>query len=340
MTTKTNKAQSLKKVIEEVKTKADNLKQHNKEAAEHLSEGFSYGTSFDQPEFNAEIYEMHPPEAAAILKYRNSIIEGDSHIKTNRRIDPRIVERIKNEILNNDWYEESANVAFNKEGTLIDGQHTLAGIVAANKPTKVLVKTGCRNRSVQKIDISRSRTLGQRLKFSGELPIEESDVTSKFRADMAGLILRSEIDLTGKKIKKNHVIDRAWYSDKKVIDTHNLHKSGIDYFVKNRTNQTGLKKNGIYAPLVKAFNKHPKKVKEFYVRFLNKKVAGESNNAPRVLRNLVDTINQLKASKEIDGDVYKQLMNGRSEIKFWFNQTSRALDCFINDKTYNPNIKK
>jgi len=334
MKTKTNKGADLRKAIEDTKAKAENLKNHVKESQNHLDNGFSDDSSFAQKEFNAEVYEMSPTEALDILKYRNSIIKDDEQFNTNRRIDPRIVERIKDEILNDDWFEEAANVAFNQEGTLIDGQHTLAGIIAANTTVKVLLKTGCRAKAVQKIDVSRVRTLGQRLKFSGALPLNESDAVSKFRADMAGLICRPS---------KNGVLegDRNWFSDAKIIKAHNLNIEGIDYFVKNGVKTTGLKKNGIFAPMVKAYKNNPEKVKQFYNKFLNKKIKIDGrNNAPTKLRNLVDTVNKLKSTKAIDGDVYKQLMNGRSEIKFWFKETSNALDCFINNKTYNPNFKK
>ena len=333
MKTKTSKGADLRKAIEDTKAKAENLKNHVKESQNHLDNGFSDDSSFAQKEFNAEVYEMSPTEALDILKYRNSIIKDDEQFNTNRRIDPRIVERIKDEILNDDWYEEAANVAFNQEGTLIDGQHTLAGIIAANTTVKVLLKTGCRAKAVQKIDVSRVRTLGQRLKFSGALPLNESDAVSKFRADMAGLICRKSKDGT-------LTNDRNWFSDAKVIKAHNSNIEGIDYFVKNAVKTTGLKKNGIYAPMVKAYKNNPEKVKQFYNKFLNKDVKIDGrNNAPKKLRNLVDTVNKLKSTKAIDGDVYKQLMNGRSEIKFWFKETSNALDCFINNKTYNPNFK-
>ena len=341
MKTKTNKGADLRKAIEDTKAKAENLKNHVKESQNHLDNGFSDDSSFAQKEFNAEVYEMSPTEALDILKYRNSIIKDDEQFNTNRRIDPRIVERIKDEILNDDWFEEAANVAFNQEGTLIDGQHTLAGIIAANTTVKVLLKTGCRAKAVQKIDVSRVRTLGQRLKFSGALPLNESDAVSKFRADMASLILRSQIDLNGKKRNDGNITDRNWFSDAKIIKSHNSNKLGISYFIKNGVKTTGLKKNGIFAPMVKAYKDNPKEVKAFYCKFLNEsiKIDGK-NNAPTKLRNLVDTVNKLKSTKAIDGDVFKQLMNGRSEIKFWFKETSNALDCFINNKTYNPNFKK
>jgi len=330
-----SKATSLTKVIEDTKVKAKNLKKHIIDSQRHLDAGFSDDSSFAQEEFNAEIYEMSPVEASDILKYRNSIIKDDEQLNTNRRIDPRIVERIKDEILNNDWYEEAANVAFNKEGTLIDGQHTLAGIIAANTTVKVLLKTGCRAKAVQKIDVSRVRNLGQRLKFSGALPLNESDAISKFRADMAGLICRPS---------KNGILggDRNWFSDAKVIKAHNSNIEGIDYFVKNAVKTTGLKKNGIFAPMVKAYKNNPKKVKDFYNKFLSKDVKNVDckNNSPIKLRNLVNTINQLKSTKTVDGNVYKQIMNGRSEIKFWFKETTRAVDCFINNKTYTPSFKR
>jgi len=344
MNTKTkNRTSGLLKAVKDsklvIRNEARKLKQHAKAVATHFEKGFSDGTGFEQSEFGVEVFNMTPAEAMDILKHRNSIVKDNTHIQTNRRIDERIVERIKNELLNDDWFFESAHVSFNQDGTIIDGQHTLAGIAAAGKEAPVLLKTGCRNKSVQKIDVSRSRTTGQRLKFSGAFPLDESDVSSKFRADIAGLILRSTISLTGKKKKNGKLEDRSWYSDKQVIASHNEHKAGINYFLKNKSPKRGFKKIGLMAPLVLAFKDNPKKAKDFYNRFLNPNVKCDSRNtSPIGLRNLVDSVLRLKASKEIDGNLFSKLMKGRSEVSFWFAEATRAVECFINNKTYTPNV--
>jgi len=339
MTTKTKKGNALLKAVIATKKTIENVKKHSKDISTHLKKGFSDGSDFAQSKFGVEVFNMTPAEAMDILKHRNSIVKDDAHIQTNRRIDLRIVNRIKEELLGNDWFYESANVAFNKDGILIDGQHTLAGIVAAGKEAKVLIKTGCRNKSVQKIDVSRPRTTGQRLKFSGAFPIDESDVASKFRADISGLVLRSQITLDGKKVKNGSLQDRSWYNDKQTIKTHNDNKEGIDYFLKNKSPKRGFQKIGLIAPLVLAFKDNPKKAKDFYNRFLNPNVKCDSRNtSPIKLRNLVDSILRLKASKEIDGNLFGKLMDGRSEVKFWFVEATRAVECFINSKTYTPGI--
>lgn len=323
MKTKTKTSQ----IIKEAKKEISNVKRHAKQVAAHFGKGFSDGSGFAQEEFGVEVFNMTPAEAMDILKHRNSIIQDDSLINTNRRIDPRIVDRIKNELLNDDWFFESAHVSFNKDGILIDGQHTLAGIAAAGKEAPVLLKYGCRNKAVQKIDVSRSRTLGQRLKFSGAFPLTESDSASKFRADIAGLIIRG--------LKT----DRSWFSDKQVIETHDKNKAGIDYFLANKSPKASLKKIGIMTPLVLAFKDNPKKAKDFYNRFLNPNVKCDSRNtSPTRLRSLVNRILDLKASKEIDGDIYGRLMNGRSEVKFWLKETTKAIQCFIDNKTYTPSF--
>lgn len=344
MTTKTkNRKSGLLKAVKDskliIKNEARKLKQHAKAVAAHLEKGFSDGSDFAQSEFSVEVFNMTPAEAMDILKHRNSIVENNTHIQTNRNIDERIVERIKNELENDDWFFESAHIAFNQDGILIDGQHTLAAIVAAGKEAPVLLKTGCRNKAVQKIDVSRSRTVGQRLKFSGALPMTESDVASKFRAEIAGLILRSQISLRGKKQKMGTLADRSWYSDKLVLASHKKNRKGIDYFLKNKSPKRGFKKIGLMAPLVLAFKDNPKKAKDFYNRFLNPNVKCDSRNtSPIRLRNLVDSVLRLKASKEIDGNLFGKLMKGRSEVSFWFAEATRAVECFINNKTYTPNV--
>jgi len=343
MTTTTDKSKALLKAVIETKKTIENVKQHSKNVKAHLKKGFSDGNGFKQSEFGVEVFNMTPAEAMDILKHRNSIVKDDTHIQTNRRIDPRIVNRIKNELQGDDWFFESANVAFNKDGIMIDGQHTLAGIVAAGKEAKVLLKTGCRNKSVQKIDVSRSRTTGQRLKFSGEFPVDESDVASKFRADIAGLVLRSQITLDGNKVKKGSLQDRAWYNDKQIIKTHKQNKEAIDYFLKNRSSKKGYKSIGLLAPLVIAFKDNPEKVKNFYSKFLNVNVKIRSRNtSPLRMNGLAETVLLVKASSktsEVGARVFKKLMHGHSEIKFWFTEMTNAVEAFITNKTYTPDVK-
>jgi hypothetical protein len=343
MTTKTKKENALLKAVIETKKTIEDVKQHSKNITAHLKKGFSDGCDFAQSEFGVEVFNMTPAEAMDILTHRNSIVKDDAHIQTNRRIDPRIVNRIKNELQGDDWFFESANVAFNKDGILIDGQHTLAGIVAAGKEAEVLLKTGCRNKSVQKIDVSRSRTTGQRLKFSGEFPVDESDSSSKFRADMAGLVLRSQIGLNGTKKKKGCLGDRAWYNDKQIIKTHNENKEAIDYFLKNKSSKKGFKSIGLLAPLVIAFKDNPEKVKNFYSKFLNVNVKIRSRNtSPLRMNGLAETVLLVKASSktsEVGARVFKKLMHGHSEIKFWFTEMTNAVEAFINNKTYTPDVK-
>ena len=104
-------------------------------------------SDFTQSDFTVEVFRMTPNLAKQILQYcnvsygrshgqgaasRQSLLEkvsGDIKFSkgfcTNRTRDERIVSRIKNEVLK-DWFFEASNIAFNKKGMLIDGQHTLS----------------------------------------------------------------------------------------------------------------------------------------------------------------------------------------------------------------------
>ena len=344
----TNKEQKkIQREINAAKEKAANLKIHLKEAQEHLEKGFADGSNFAQNEFNSERYTIDPVEALDILKYRNSLIEANGptrsrtldHIQTNRPQDLRVVERITNEILNDEWFFEAANVMFNKDGTLIDGQHTLAAIVKANKPVEVLLKTGCRNKSVQKIDVSRVRTPAQRMKFAGLFDMAEPQTVTNFRVKISDLILRSQYVVGSTRKKKSSILtDRGWWSDKQILDTHAENKAGIEWFIENMPKSLTFRKASLLAPLVDQFAKHPEKVKDFYHKMIAPEIGIKSKNrSPEKLRKLIDDITMLSGTS-IDSKVLKVIRYGRSEVNFWYQETASAIKAFINNKSYTPKV--
>ena len=164
------------------------------------------------------------------------------------------------------------------------------------------------------------------------LPVEPN-VDSKFRVDVSNLILRSKFTLLGKKIPQaNMLVDRAWYNDKKIVDTCNKYKDHIEYFMNNKSKKVQFRKVSLIAPMVLARSKNQEKAEEFYMKFLNPDLRTSSKNkAPAKLNWLV---NQILKSKKEGSLPIKELLYGRSETNFWFWQASKAIKAYINNKSY------
>jgi hypothetical protein len=60
------------------------------------------------------------------------------------------------------------------------------------------------------------------------------------------------------------------------------------------------------------------------------------------MNGLAETVLLIKASSkasDLGAKVYKKLMKGHSEIKFWFTEMTNAVEAFITNKTYTPDVK-
>lgn len=77
--------------------------------------------------------EVITPEAAA--KYLKLNVN-------NRNLRPAVVERYARDITNGEWRLTGDAIRFNCDGSLLDGQHRLAGIVKAGKPVETFVIRG------------------------------------------------------------------------------------------------------------------------------------------------------------------------------------------------------
>ena len=316
-----------KNVLSGLKAKANEITKRAKAAKKHLLNGnFKSNTLVVAPR------KVTPEDALEILKHRNFLYENEEQVSTNRNLDPRIVARIKMDIQEDEWRTAASRIMFDTSGHLIDGQHTLAAIAESGRNVDAMFFLGVPQDTIQKIDVSRQRTVAQRLKFSGVLPVE-SNVDSRFRVDVSNLILRSKFTLLGKKIPNaNMLVDRAWYNDKKIIDTCNKYKDHIEYFMNNKSKKAQFKKVSLIAPMVLARSKNQKKAEEFYMKFLNPDLRTSSKNkAPAKLNWLV---NQIVKSKKEGSLPIKELLYGRSETNFWFWQASKAINAYINNKSY------
>tara|TARA_Y100001951_G_scaffold89231_1_gene81455 strand:+ start:1520 stop:2620 length:1101 start_codon:yes stop_codon:yes gene_type:complete len=318
-------------------------------------------SDFTQSDFTVEVFRMTPILARQVLKHCN-VSYGRSHGKgasargnpletasgnikftkgycTNRTRDERIISRIKNEVLK-DWFFEASNIAFNTKGMLIDGQHTLSAIVEADKAVDVILKTGCRIGSVQKIDVSRIRTIGQRLKFSGALPMEEPDTKTNYRVNIAGLILRSRVNNLGNKMKAGQLCDRGlgYYNDKAILNSHDKHSEGIAWLYANKTRNPAFRQSALIAAIAIFFNKDKEKAKKFYNNLISSNYIGKKSkgqNSVRKLHKMVMDINNWIKTDQRD-KLPASYFGKNGAMNFWFKNTRRCIMAFEANRTFRP----
>lgn len=91
---------------------------------------------------------------------------GQNH--SNRKIRPAHVLFLRDEILEGRWQSNGATIVFGEEGRLLDGQHRLLAVKAANKPIRTLVVHGVPNAFFSTIDMGAPRKPADTLKIMGE----------------------------------------------------------------------------------------------------------------------------------------------------------------------------
>ena len=83
----------------------------------------------------------------------------DNHNHRNRTLNEHHLSSLVRDIRKGNWIDGTGSmISFSKDGSLIDGQHRLAAIVAAKKPLKLSVKFGLEEAAQRVIDTGRKRT--------------------------------------------------------------------------------------------------------------------------------------------------------------------------------------
>lgn len=75
----------------------------------------------------------------------------------NRKIRPHVVDKYASDMMNGDWMVTHQGIAFDSEGTLIDGQHRLLAISKANVPVQMMVTRGFVPGTMSMIDVGAAR---------------------------------------------------------------------------------------------------------------------------------------------------------------------------------------
>jgi hypothetical protein len=86
---------------------------------------------------------------------------------TNRRVEPKRVAFLAQQIVDKNWVVTHQGIAFWDDGTLADGQHRLMAIVKAGVAVDILVARGLRKPAIHAIDIGRPRSTRDVLNFVG-----------------------------------------------------------------------------------------------------------------------------------------------------------------------------
>ena len=249
---------------------------------------------------------------------------------TNRRLEGKSVAFIVRELENGEWYHEAADVKVDTNGQMIDGQHTVAGILAHGKSAAVCLSVGCRPAARQKIDVSRKRSTAQRLKFSGLLG-EVSNGQAKYIHDVSLTVRRTVSAPNGNTVAEGWMFERALgYNDSAIVESYNDNQKAVDYFWNNKPTIKITFKTGILAALVKRFVHDAEGAKDFFNKMINPSFKGGhgESNAPAILGKLAREIDYLKKNKYQMPSDYTP----RFEMRYWYRKALIALKAFDQNK--------
>ena len=268
-------------------------------------------------------------------------------ISTNRAKDHKRVTKLKQDILNNDWFSEHADVSFDTEGMLINGQHTLSAIVEANQTVDVLLKKGCRVGSQQKIDVAKPRSLSVRLRFAGHFPMSEPDTKSKFRCSVAGYIMRNTENPSGERLKKNnfnrHKLSKyslGDFCDEAILKYHNRYQEGIEWLYDNQSRSRAFKRAPILAPIAVFYENDPESAKKFYNILIGGQISQRAGVKGQKISNAATKLREMVIEEQdaLENHDPSKLPVGMRHLKsfnqFWFAEVAYCLHCVRNNKTY------
>ncbi|HEY8984942.1 MAG TPA: hypothetical protein VIU15_35880 [Streptomyces sp.] len=86
----------------------------------------------------------------------------------NRPLSKAFVQQIAQQIERGEWQLTHQGIAFDEDGTLIDGQHRLAAVVKANVPVQCVVARGVAKSAFTVMDTGRKRSGRDALALAGE----------------------------------------------------------------------------------------------------------------------------------------------------------------------------
>lgn len=92
----------------------------------------------------------------------------ETNTAKNRRVKPAVVNKYAKEMAEGRWRKDTAEaIKIAVDGSLIDGQHRLLGIVKSNKSVELLVASDVPNENFKVIDTGVTRNAGDAFKIEG-----------------------------------------------------------------------------------------------------------------------------------------------------------------------------
>lgn len=111
-----------------------------------------------EPEIKSEVVTLTPHEARELLDNTNT---------RNRPLNPNTVETYSKVIKEGRWRVTHQGIAFDTNGSLLDGQHRLAAIAQAGVPVRIMMTHNVDPDEFSVIDIGRRRTPADALGVAG-----------------------------------------------------------------------------------------------------------------------------------------------------------------------------
>lgn len=87
--------------------------------------------------------------------------------KNNRRLNVDRVSSYMHDMMSGNWSQNAEAIKFDREGTLVDGQHRLAAVKQSGKSIWMLVARGVDDNAFSTVDVGMSRTARQIIRMSG-----------------------------------------------------------------------------------------------------------------------------------------------------------------------------
>lgn len=240
-----------------------------------------------------------PGVAAEILRDRNP---------KNRPIESRRVARYIADITSGRWHVHGSSIQFNREGSLIDGQHRLRAVMMSGQSADFMMTFGISNDAAIAIDEGRPRSNTDVARIIG------MDGINKFGMSIAAYTLE-------------HAGVKASRSRSDILQFVQRHKEAIS-FVTDRLNTTGMVKAPVGAVLFRAFYslRNDKSSLARFSRFIEllqtkssdlvSQSIPDSDTAPITLREFL-----LRSNGKSTGTFRKEV----------YNKTQSALSNFMNN---------
>lgn len=144
-------------------------------------------------QYKHEIEDINRAKASKYLEHNNN----------NRHINARTVDRYAKQMVAGEWQINGEPIMFSSKGNLLNGQHRLSAIVAANKSIAIPVFRGVAEDVIKTIDTGKPRSLADHLKIHGYsadsglgLTVIAATIRIVFDFDTDGLFTQRRVKIT------------------------------------------------------------------------------------------------------------------------------------------------